>query len=332
MSNGEPPAATIAAAPPELPPGVRSRSYGFDVRPKTSLSVSSDHVNSGVFVLPSTIAPAALIRATTVASRSGTRSRQPTVPAVVRRPAVSSESLIVHGTPWSGPAGSPRRSLPSASRARSSASGASVTTALSAGLTTSIRSRHARTTSTDDTSRSRISAANWVTGCAQSSSDIAPPRPARSCRPASPLFAVSGLDREDLVQPPPVPRLAGERRAEERDRALPRRLRSDHSRAEGQHVHVVVLHALVGRVRVVADGAPDAANLVRRDARADARAADQDAPIRFTVADRKAEPLGEIRIVVLRVRAIAAEVDRLVAEAARRRAGGRISSLRAAPA
>ena len=33
MSNGEPPAATIAPAPPLLPPGVRARSYGFDVRP-----------------------------------------------------------------------------------------------------------------------------------------------------------------------------------------------------------------------------------------------------------------------------------------------------------
>ena len=33
MSNGAPPAATIDAAPPLLPPGVRSRSYGFDVRP-----------------------------------------------------------------------------------------------------------------------------------------------------------------------------------------------------------------------------------------------------------------------------------------------------------
>ena len=33
MSNGAPPAATIAAAPPVLPPGVRSRSYGFVVRP-----------------------------------------------------------------------------------------------------------------------------------------------------------------------------------------------------------------------------------------------------------------------------------------------------------
>ncbi len=33
MSNGEPPAATMAADPPLEPPGERSRSYGFEVRP-----------------------------------------------------------------------------------------------------------------------------------------------------------------------------------------------------------------------------------------------------------------------------------------------------------
>jgi hypothetical protein len=33
MSNGDAAAATIAAAPPLDPPGVRARSYGFDVRP-----------------------------------------------------------------------------------------------------------------------------------------------------------------------------------------------------------------------------------------------------------------------------------------------------------
>src|SRR3972149_12251229 len=103
ISNGEPPAATIAAGPPLLPPGVRERSYGFDVRPYTSLSVSFDQVNSGVFVLPSRIAPAALTRATTGASRAGRRARQPIGPAVVTTPAVSSESLAVNGTPCSGP-------------------------------------------------------------------------------------------------------------------------------------------------------------------------------------------------------------------------------------
>jgi hypothetical protein len=33
QSNGEPPAAMIAAAPPLLPPGVRDGSYGLLVRP-----------------------------------------------------------------------------------------------------------------------------------------------------------------------------------------------------------------------------------------------------------------------------------------------------------
>jgi hypothetical protein len=43
--------------------------------------------------------PAAFRRATTVASRFGTRFAQPLVPALVTRPAVSSESLMVKGTP-----------------------------------------------------------------------------------------------------------------------------------------------------------------------------------------------------------------------------------------
>jgi len=60
--------ATAAAAPPLLPPGLRSGSNGLRVRPNTRLSVSKDRVNSGVLVLPSSTAPAALRRAATVAS------------------------------------------------------------------------------------------------------------------------------------------------------------------------------------------------------------------------------------------------------------------------
>ena len=33
MSNGDPPAATMAADPPLEPPDDRARSYGFEVRP-----------------------------------------------------------------------------------------------------------------------------------------------------------------------------------------------------------------------------------------------------------------------------------------------------------
>src|SRR4051794_20268460 len=78
-----------------------------------------------------------------------------------------------------------------------------------------------------------------------------------------------GLDREDLVQAAPMAGLAAERRAEEGDDALPRRLRADDPRPEREDVHVIVLDALVGGVRVMADGGSHAADLVGRDARAD---------------------------------------------------------------
>ena len=78
-----------------------------------------------------------------------------------------------------------------------------------------------------------------------------------------------------------------------------------------------MLDALVGGVRVVADGGADAADLVGGDARAHAGAADQHAPLDLTVAHRVAEPLGEVRVVVVRVRAVAAEVLHVMTQAGR---------------
>jgi len=72
MSSGASPAATAAAAPPLEPPGVRARSHGLFVRPKTGLSVCRSASSSETFVLPRTIAPACRIRRATVPSRSGT--------------------------------------------------------------------------------------------------------------------------------------------------------------------------------------------------------------------------------------------------------------------
>src|SRR5215212_7743925 len=102
------PAATAAAPPPVDPPGVRSRSHGLFVRPNRGLFVCASLEPGGRLVLPSKTAPAARIRATTGASRSGMRSTKSGNPPVVRRPAVSSESLTVKGTPWRGPHTSPR--------------------------------------------------------------------------------------------------------------------------------------------------------------------------------------------------------------------------------
>src|SRR5262245_25953954 len=74
-ASGTIPEASAAAAPPLLPPQVFDRSYGLRVAPKTVLNVCDPEPNSGVLVLPSVIAPAARMRVTIGASRSGTRSR-----------------------------------------------------------------------------------------------------------------------------------------------------------------------------------------------------------------------------------------------------------------
>src|SRR5262249_61033269 len=69
---GHMPAARAAAEPPLEPPAVRARFQGLRVAPKTALTVLGPKANSGVFVLPSTMAPAARSRSTTSASTFGT--------------------------------------------------------------------------------------------------------------------------------------------------------------------------------------------------------------------------------------------------------------------
>src|SRR5437868_1403716 len=66
--------ARATAAPPLLPPHVFVSLYGFRVAPNTGLNVCEPAPNSGVFVLPMTIAPAALMRSTISASSLGTLS------------------------------------------------------------------------------------------------------------------------------------------------------------------------------------------------------------------------------------------------------------------
>ena len=56
------------------PPQVSAGSHGLRVAPKTALNVFAPAPNSGVFVLPTMIAPAARRRSTSSASTSGTLS------------------------------------------------------------------------------------------------------------------------------------------------------------------------------------------------------------------------------------------------------------------
>src|SRR5438132_14066136 len=54
---GTMPEATAAAAPPEEPPGVRSRSHGLSVGPYNRGSVAHEAPNSGMFVRPRLVTP-----------------------------------------------------------------------------------------------------------------------------------------------------------------------------------------------------------------------------------------------------------------------------------
>ena len=156
------PAASAAAAPPEDPPGVRVVSQGLWVQPKTALYDCRSIAKVGRLVLPNTTAPAATSRCTAVALLEGTCPASSGAPEVVRKPAVSNESLIVIGTPCSAPHDSPRASAASAAAARVQArSASSVTTAFRTGLKRSMRRRDSASSSRLLMRRSRRAAASF---------------------------------------------------------------------------------------------------------------------------------------------------------------------------
>ena len=132
-------------------------------------------------------------------------------------------------------------------------------------------------------------------------------RPPRSWTRSVPR---GGLHREHLGEAPAVARLAAERRAEEGHR---------HSKAgSGPMTRAPSVSTFMSSCSTPwcaeyvswQTAAPDAAHLVGRHRRADARAADQDAAVRVAVLDRLAKALREVRVVVVGVGAVAAEVDR----------------------
>src|SRR6266567_9424381 len=73
-ASGTMPVATATADPPDEPDGLNAGFQGLRVTPNTSLKVLAPAANSGVLVLPSTMAPAAFRRRTASASSTGTLS------------------------------------------------------------------------------------------------------------------------------------------------------------------------------------------------------------------------------------------------------------------
>ena len=117
------PEATAAALPPDEPPAESRGSQGLRVAPKRAFSVTGRSPSSGVFVLPTTIAPASRSRRTWALSWSATQSPNARLPSLVGSPSVAeSRSLMPIGTPQSG-RWSPARTPSASASARSAQTG-----------------------------------------------------------------------------------------------------------------------------------------------------------------------------------------------------------------
>jgi hypothetical protein len=161
--QGEPQAA-IKAASPLLPPDARVASYGLLVFPKQKIVAFEGKQQIGKIGPRDWDGP----RSTEPGDNRGVftgerRATRPHVPEVQTVPCCSLESLMLKETPCSGPATPPRVNISSARRACSrSGSATTSTAALILGLTLQICSSWAWTSSTDNTSRRRLSEACCV--------------------------------------------------------------------------------------------------------------------------------------------------------------------------
>src|SRR6476660_10069590 len=87
-ASGASPAATAAADPPLVPPGMRSSAHGLRTGPNAEFSFDEPIANSSQLVLPTITAPARSRSVTTVASYGGTKCSRIFDEAVVRTPRV----------------------------------------------------------------------------------------------------------------------------------------------------------------------------------------------------------------------------------------------------
>ena len=90
-------------------------------------------------------------------------------------------------------------------------------------------------------------------------------------------------------------------------------LGTDDAGAHGDDLRVVGQRRALGRIGVVGQRGADAGNLVRRDADADAGAADQDRLVVGAVLDRVRHAIGQVRVELLAVVLGRAELGHLVA-------------------
>ena len=144
------PEATAVALPADEAPGARSGATAVRVGPAQELLAWVPlALRTGTLVLPSRMAPAARMRATTGLSWAGIKSMPPDLlcsrdqPAVVGKPTMSIGSFTTAGTPASGGSFSPASRRRSMARASSSAWSLRKMRALRRGLWRSIWARWA---------------------------------------------------------------------------------------------------------------------------------------------------------------------------------------------
>src|SRR3954462_13023767 len=109
ICSGPNPAAPAAPAPEDEPPVVCAGFHGLRVMPCSGLSPGDFQPNSVVVVLPRITAPAAFSPATIGASSATGSALVVRLPRRVGKPARSTRSFTVHGTPSRAPAGRPDR-------------------------------------------------------------------------------------------------------------------------------------------------------------------------------------------------------------------------------
>src|SRR5205823_5216273 len=95
-------AASAAAPPPVLPPGVRVGSQGLTQRPKRGLLVCQSAAYIGTLVFPRMTAPALRTQTARPESAEARALASAGIPCVVGKPRTSIVSLIVTGRPSRG--------------------------------------------------------------------------------------------------------------------------------------------------------------------------------------------------------------------------------------
>src|SRR5689334_8651753 len=128
------------------------------------------------------------------------------------------------------------------------------------------------------------------------------------------LPMVGPFESLDFPQTEHVPLASPELGGQERANQVGGQLGADDLRPEAEHVHVVVLDALVCGVHVVADRGADTRQLARGDRCADAGAADEHATLGGAAEDRLSDLACLIGVVDAHGVCIRAKVDDVVAE------------------